>query len=123
MKRQLNEIITSENNDDEPKHKIYKKGDIVLLDDEFNISYDIKSIRNIFIRHFAEMKCPFCNEKINEFISMDLDRDPEKIEFEPVNIQNHLRKTHKNEFLTIKKSSVDIKKEICKLILTTKKLI
>lgn len=61
MKRQLDESIISADN--EPKHKIYKKGDIVLLDDEFNISYDVKSIRNIFIRHFAEMKCPFCDEK------------------------------------------------------------
>lgn len=54
---------------------------------------------------------------------MGLDKDPNKIEFEPVNIQNHLRKTHKNEFLTIKKSSIDINKEIYKLILTTKKMI
>jgi len=125
MKRQLEENNTLENKnnileDDKQKYKIYKTGDIILLDDEFNIGYDVESKKNIFTRHYANMNCPLCNEEIYEFISMGYDKDPENIEFEPTNIQNHLRKIHKDEFLTIKKSSIDITKKNCKLILIKK---
>lgn len=118
MKRQLEENIIFE--DDKQKYKIHKKGDIILLDDEFNICYDVESKTNIFTRHYANMNCPFCDKEIQEFISMGYDKDPENIEFEPTNIQNHLRKIHKDEFLAIKKSLIDINKKICKLILIKK---
>jgi hypothetical protein len=66
MKRELEDDNISENN--EIKYKIYKPNEIILIDESFNIKYHIESKREIFIRHFAEMKCPFCQKEITQFV-------------------------------------------------------
>jgi hypothetical protein len=79
MKRELKEDNISENN--EQNLKKFKQGDIILINENLNIKYYIESKREIFIRHFAEMKCPFCQKEITQFISIGYDKDPELIEF------------------------------------------
>lgn len=102
------------------REKIYKSNDMILIDDKYTIEYDIFSKRNIFIRHYVEMNCSFCEKEICQYIGMDLDTDPEDIKFFPLELKNHLKKKHSDEFVCIKKLSINKKKQKCKLILKKK---
>ena len=66
------------------------------------------------------MKCPFCQMNISQYISMGYDRIPELIKFEPENLTNHLRKKHSDNFIIIKKSTIDIDDKYCELVITKK---
>ncbi len=88
MKRILEEALEKSSNyrlekssDDEHNKKIYKSGDIILIEDNYKINYDIKSERNIFIRHYVTIKCPICKKNISEYIGIGMDTNPCEIKF------------------------------------------
>jgi len=119
MKRTLDDSL-EKSLDDEHKKKTYKFGDIILIEDNYKIKYDIESERNIFIRHYVIMKCPMCKKNISQYISMSYDYDPDNIVFESTQLQNHLIELHKDEILCIKKSTINIYNQILELVLTKK---
>jgi hypothetical protein len=99
-------------------NKIYKSGDIILIEDNYKISYEIESKRNIFLSNNVNIKYPICIKNLSECICMSLDTDPYKIKFEPTILENHLRQAHKDEIIYIKKKSkIDINKQICEFSL------
>jgi hypothetical protein len=127
MKRTLEDLLEKSPNDrlekssdDEHKKKIYKSGDIILIEDNYKIKYEIESERNIFIRHYATIKCPLCKKNISECIGMGMETDPSEIKFESTQLENHFRQSHKDEIISIKKSIVNINKQIVELVLTKK---
>ena len=120
MKRHLAENILEK---DEQYAKLCKQGDIILIDDNYIIGYNISSKKNIFIRHYVEIKCPFCEKEIYQFISDGYDEDPESIKFTPDILINHMRKLHSDEFIAVKKSKIDLSNKICEITLTKKVLL
>ena len=124
MKRPLEKDNTSyienTNKENEPKYKIFKHGDIILVDDVYNIRYYVKSKTEIFTRHYTEMNCPYCQKNIKQYIGMYDYIDPELIKFFPEVLTNHLRKEHFDKFVAIKNSNVDLSVKYCELVITKK---
>lgn len=120
MKRQLVENIIEK---DDVLTKIYKSGDIILIEDNYIIGYNILSKINIFTRHYVKMNCQYCKKEIYQLICNNCDRDPESINFTPDILINHIRKLHSDEFIAVKKSTIDLTNKICELTLIKKVLL
>lgn len=130
MKRDIGEIediediseITSITTNQVNQAKKYKVGDIILVDDNYCLNCDFRTNKEIFLRYIVETKCPFCDEKIIDWLGF-------KEHFEHKTANNniymtqlflHLRKEHKDEFIEIKNIKGDYEKELIKFTLVKK---
>lgn len=129
----MNEVVDNERcsnprkrlkkNDDgleSENYGIYKKNEIILIDEEYKISYDVETVRNIFIKNYIDSKCPFCHKIVSQYLSEGYNESPELIQFEPVNIVEHIRNFHSDNIIIIKNSKVDMTKKIIELTLLKK---
>jgi hypothetical protein len=98
----------------------FNVGSVILVNDLHYMDYNIESERNIFVHHYAKIKCVFCENKIHEYIGSGYDKDPEDIDFVPIKMQNHLKNFHSDKFICIDKIFVDKKKQLCELVITKK---
>jgi hypothetical protein len=110
-------IDNSNSNSDSNPRKRYRKNDIILVDSEHKISYDLTYERNIFRHNYCECMCFFCDKEIKQYIGDGYDYNKD---FEPTNLLNHLMKDHSDEFITIKKVDVNKKTEIISIVLLKK---
>ena len=111
---------TIENNEKtiENKSENFKIRNFIIVEETIKLNYDITSNTNIFTRHYAYLKCPFCSQRFNEYISIGYDNPPKKIEFNPENLLMHLRK-HEN-IISIKESKVITKTQNCEIVILKK---
>lgn len=96
------------------------KNEIILIDDNYKITYDISSETNIFTKHFIECECPFCKKTVCQYLGEGYDKSPRRIKFEPVNIVKHIREFHSDNFISVKESKVNMETETIELILLKK---
>lgn len=119
MTKMCNDESENKNNDEYITFKKYKTSDIILIDDEYCVRCDFYDSTNIFTRWYVETKCPFCHINIVECLGFATDykarTSNNKIDL--IKFFEHLRKSHNENFISIKNIESDMKKEIVKFTL------
>jgi hypothetical protein len=95
---------------------------VMLIKDMYTIPYDIDSRRNIFVKHYVETICPFCKERVCQYLSEGYDPMPSTIRFEPTKIIDHLRSRHfeSENVVSVTKSKADLVTETIQLTVLKK---
>ena len=112
----------NENETDNYTNKKYKTSDIILIGDEYCIGCEFYDKTNIFTRWYVDTKCPFCDENIVECLGFESDCFERKAnnKIDLIVFFKHLRKSHNENFISIKNIDSDMKKEIVKFTLVKK---
>ena len=103
-------------------NKKYKTSDIILIDDEYCIKCEFYDKTNIFTRWYVNTRCTFCDKDIVECLGFGSDYNAIKAsnKIDLTVFFNHLRKSHNENFISIKNIDSDMKKEIVKFSLVKK---
>ena len=93
-----------------------------MIDDEYCIGCEFYEKTNIFTRWYVNTRCPFCDEYIVECLGFESYYYARKAnnKIDLIVLFNHLRKSHNENFISIKKIDPDMKKEIVKFTLVKK---
>jgi len=86
------------------------------------VRYDFYDSTNIFTRLYIKTKYPFCHTNITEclcFVS-DYEAITSNNKIDLIKFFEHLRKSHNDNFISMKNIESDMKKEIVKFTLVKK---
>jgi hypothetical protein len=112
----------SEYEEEGSTNKKYKTSDIILIDDEYCVGCNFYDKTNIFTRWYVDTQCPFCDVNITECLEFVSDYNSRTVnnKIDLIIFFKHLRKSHSENFITIKNIESDMKKEIIKFTLVKK---